>query len=257
MKPLQFIHMNTTRCNPRLYLHSNCRIRPLKLHSYNLTLGRGVRSTSSLYEQIVPLRKKLKDEAKKRRIESKATLARSKDDVNLGNWELTVGVEIHAELNTSRKLFSDAFTSTNGEPNNNVALFDLAYPGSQPHFQTATLIPALRAALALNCKIERKSSFDRKHYFYQDQPAGYQITQYYGKFRVYAAFTLQLLTLPVQNHSLATVASSSMTTMVSHLRTASLSPSESNRFRWSKIQPKPSTNFLPPIYSTSIAYPTL
>ena len=184
MKLLQFIHMNTTRCSSRLYLHSNCRIRPLKLHSRNFSLGYGVvRPTSSFYEQTVPLRKELKDEAKKRRIESKTTSVRSKDDVNLANWELTVGVEIHAELNTSRKLFSDAFTSTNSEPNSNVALFDLAYPGSQPHFQTATLIPALRAALALNCKIERKSSFDRKHYFYQDQPAGYQITQYYGMLR--------------------------------------------------------------------------
>jgi aspartyl-tRNA(Asn)/glutamyl-tRNA(Gln) amidotransferase subunit B len=95
-------------------------------------------------------------------------------------WELTVGIEIHAELDTERKLFSTAGTSVNDTPNSNVALCDLAYPGAQPLFQTATLLPALRAALALNCRIERKSSFDRKHYFYQDQPAGYQITQYYG-----------------------------------------------------------------------------
>ncbi len=171
--------MNTLRCSSRLYSHSNCRTRLLRLHSRDFSLGLGVvRSTSSLYEQVVPLRKELKDEAKRRRIESKS---RVKDNAKLANWELTVGIEIHAELNTSRKLFSDAFTSTISEPNRNVALFDLAYPGSQPHFQTATLVPALRAALALNCKIERKSSFDRKHYFYQDQPAGYQITQYYGR----------------------------------------------------------------------------
>jgi aspartyl-tRNA(Asn)/glutamyl-tRNA(Gln) amidotransferase subunit B len=61
-------------------------------------------------------------------------------------------------------------------------MFDVAFPGSQPHFQKETLIPALRGALALNCTIQRKSSFDRKHYFYQDQPAGYQITQYYEPF---------------------------------------------------------------------------
>lgn len=47
-------------------------------------------------------------------------------------------------------------------------------------FQAATLLPALRAAIALNCQIQHISRFDRKHYFYQDQPAGYQITQYYG-----------------------------------------------------------------------------
>lgn len=101
--------------------------------------------------------------------------------MDLEDWELTVGIEIHAELNTARKLFSDAATSNNEEPNSNVSLFDLAYPGSQPIFQTATLLPALRAAIALNCDIQHKSSFDRKHYFYQDQPAGYQITQYYGR----------------------------------------------------------------------------
>jgi len=100
--------------------------------------------------------------------------------LSVDDWELTVGIEIHAELNTSRKLFSGAATSVNEEPNSNVALFDLAYPGSQPQFQPATLLPALRAAIALNCEIQHKSSFDRKHYFYQDQPAGYQITQYYG-----------------------------------------------------------------------------
>lgn len=182
-KTALIIHMNTTRCNPIIRFYPNHWTRPLTFQWRNFGVGRNVvRSTSSLHEQIVPLRKELKEEAKRRRIESKIAPAHSKDDVKLANWELTVGIEIHAELNTSRKLFSDAFTSTSGEPNSNIALFDLAYPGSQPHFQAATLIPALRAALALNCKIERKSSFDRKHYFYQDQPAGYQITQYYGRF---------------------------------------------------------------------------
>lgn len=92
-----------------------------------------------------------------------------------------MGIEIHAELNTQSKLFSNAPASVvDPVPNENVALFDLAYPGSQPQFQIATLIPALRAAIALECDIQRRSSFDRKHYFYQDQPNGYQITQYYG-----------------------------------------------------------------------------
>lgn len=65
------------------------------------------------------------------------------------------------------------------EPNAALWPFDLAVPGSQPLFQAPVLIPALRAALALNCQIQRRSKFDRKHYFYHDQPAGYQITQYY------------------------------------------------------------------------------
>jgi aspartyl-tRNA(Asn)/glutamyl-tRNA(Gln) amidotransferase subunit B len=77
---------------------------------------------------------------------------------------------------------SEAATSINSPPNTHVALFDLAVPGSQPVFQIATLLPALRAAIALNCSIQLESKFDRKHYFYHDQPAGYQITQYYEPF---------------------------------------------------------------------------
>jgi aspartyl-tRNA(Asn)/glutamyl-tRNA(Gln) amidotransferase subunit B len=133
-----------------------------------------------------PFRKLLKDAAKKRKREQRAGLQSSKgsqtdQDARRDKWELTIGIEIHAELNTARKLFSHATTSVNEEPNSHVALFDVAFPGSQPHFQRETLVPALRAALALNCDIQRRSSFDRKHYFYQDQPAGYQITQYYGE----------------------------------------------------------------------------
>ncbi|KAL8763096.1 MAG: hypothetical protein Q9203_007463 [Teloschistes exilis] len=76
----------------------------------------------------------------------------------------------------------DALTSVNERPNAQVAPFDLALPGSQPTFQQTTLLPAIRAALALRCNIQNRSHFDRKHYFYADQPAGYQITQYYHPF---------------------------------------------------------------------------
>ncbi|KAI0887031.1 GatB/GatE catalytic domain-containing protein [Annulohypoxylon maeteangense] len=129
----------------------------------------------------VPLRKQLKDEAKK----LKASGKKKKKNVNnqvVDGWELTVGIEIHAQLNTAKKLFSSATTSFNDEPNSHVAYFDLATPGSQPIFQKETLIPALRAALALDCKIQNVSRFDRKHYFHWDQPSGYQITQYYEPF---------------------------------------------------------------------------
>ncbi|KAI1427611.1 GatB/GatE catalytic domain-containing protein [Xylaria sp. FL1777] len=129
----------------------------------------------------VPLRKQLKDEAKKQKASSK----KKKKNVNnqvVGGWELTVGIEIHAQLNTAKKLFSAATTSFNDDPNTHVAYFDLATPGSQPIFQKETLVPALRAALALNCEIQPVSRFDRKHYFHWDQPSGYQITQYYEPF---------------------------------------------------------------------------
>ncbi|OAX81254.1 glutamyl-tRNA(Gln) amidotransferase subunit B, mitochondrial [Emergomyces africanus] len=124
----------------------------------------------------VPLRKQLKEEAKAKRVAKRKGSAPAPDHED---WELTVGIEIHAQLDTDAKLFSRASAAINDIPNSNVALFDIALPGSQPLFQPATLIPALRAAIALNCDVQRVSRFDRKHYFYQDQPAGYQITQYY------------------------------------------------------------------------------
>ncbi|KAH0388155.1 hypothetical protein KCU92_g909, partial [Aureobasidium melanogenum] len=144
-------------------------------------------------ETAVPLRKQLKEEAKQRKKSAKAA-GKGSNEVNtlLDKWELTVGIEVHAELNTAHKLFSTARTSVNAEPNEHVARFDAALPGAQPAFQKATLIPALRAALAMNCDIQPRSSWDRKHYFYQDQPNGYQITQYYEPFARNGSLTLTL-----------------------------------------------------------------
>ena len=140
----------------------------------------------------VPFRKQLKDEVKRERETQRLNALKGTTHDTSGKsngstseeWKLTVGLEIHAQLNTDRKLFSNAKTSEDGEVNSNVAAFDLAFPGTQPEFQKATLLPALRAALGLNCAIQRRSHFDRKHYYYQDQPAGYQITQYYSPFAV-------------------------------------------------------------------------
>jgi aspartyl-tRNA(Asn)/glutamyl-tRNA(Gln) amidotransferase subunit B len=136
-------------------------------------------SDSAPPEAAIPFRKQLKDEAKKRR---SLHGAQEKRQWKLEDWELTIGIEIHAQLNTERKLFSAAASTINDKPNTHVALFDVAMPGSQPIFQKETLIPALRAALALNCNIQKTSRFDRKHYFHWDQPSGYQITQYYQPF---------------------------------------------------------------------------
>ncbi|KAL4810256.1 Glutamyl-tRNA amidotransferase subunit B, mitochondrial [Aspergillus unguis] len=137
-------------------------------------------STAPKSQDRVPLRKELKQSAKA--VKSRKRERREQEEASREKWELTVGVEIHAQLNTETKLFSRAPTSPSEIPNSNIALFDLAFPGSQPEFQAATLLPALRAAIALNCDIQPVSRFDRKHYFYQDQPAGYQITQYYEPF---------------------------------------------------------------------------
>lgn len=142
---------------------------------------RRLRATALVSQEVaVPLRKQLKQEAKAFKARKRQT--KERDETYRKEWELTVGIEIHAQLDTATKLFSRAATSTSDVPNSNVALFDLAFPGSQPQFQITSLLPALRAAIALNCEIQPVSKFDRKHYFYQDQPAGYQITQYYEPF---------------------------------------------------------------------------
>jgi aspartyl-tRNA(Asn)/glutamyl-tRNA(Gln) amidotransferase subunit B len=151
-------------------------------------LSRGLTTAANASPDAVPLRKHLKDEAKRKKAEAKALNngnKKQKTDPRLEKWELTVGIEVHAELNTACKLFSSAQTASaegNGLPNSHVALFDAAMPGAQPQFQTATLLPALRAAIAFGCQVQRKSGWDRKHYFHWDQPNGYQITQYYEPF---------------------------------------------------------------------------
>lgn len=153
-----------------------------------------VRSLHTAHESAdapatTPYRKQLKDAAKKKRVDGGAKKHKV-DNQKLEEWELTVGIEIHAQLNTARKLFSPAASTFNDTPNSHVALFDVAMPGSQPIFQKETLIPALRAALALNCDIQKTSKFDRKHYFHWDQPSGYQITQYYEPFAKNGYITL-------------------------------------------------------------------
>ena len=159
--------------------------------------SRGIASEIPNQPQSIPLRKHLKDEAKRKRAEERSSNGNGKKrstNALLEKWELTVGVEIHAELNTACKLFSYApptAADSNATPNTNVALFDAAMPGAQPQFQRATLLPALRAAIALGCTIQRKSAWDRKHYFHWDQPNGYQITQYYEPFAKDGSLTLQ------------------------------------------------------------------
>ncbi|PHH54853.1 Glutamyl-tRNA(Gln) amidotransferase subunit B, mitochondrial [Ceratocystis fimbriata CBS 114723] len=139
-----------------------------------------------------PLRKRLKDEAKRQK-QAKSNSKASTQTVD--GWELTVGVEIHAQLNSPTKLFSAASVAPQPASHNCVnqhaAPFDLAVPGSQPLFQPPVLIPAIRAALALGCTINTISRFDRKHYFWWDQPAGYQITQYYEPFAQAGQIKLQ------------------------------------------------------------------
>ncbi|KKA30855.1 hypothetical protein TD95_000715 [Thielaviopsis punctulata] len=140
----------------------------------------------------IPLRKRLKDEAKRQKAAGTAKKSKRSSQTVPG-WELTVGIEIHAQLNSPAKLFSPASVIApppRDAANQHAALFDLAVPGSQPLFQPAVLVPAVRAALALNCSVNTVSRFDRKHYFWWDQPAGYQLTQYYSPFAQSGSLTL-------------------------------------------------------------------
>src|SRR4026208_1312250 len=95
-----------------------------------------------------------------------------------GDWEVVIGMEIHAQVTSKSKLFSGASTEFGGEPNSHVSLVDAAMPGMLPVINEECVRQAIRTGLGLNAKINRKSVFDRKNYFYPDLPQGYQISQY-------------------------------------------------------------------------------
>ncbi|MDQ8726239.1 Asp-tRNA(Asn)/Glu-tRNA(Gln) amidotransferase subunit GatB [Bradyrhizobium sp. LHD-71] len=95
-----------------------------------------------------------------------------------GDWEVVIGMEIHAQVTSNAKLFSGAATAFGGEPNSQVSLVDAAMPGMLPVINVECVRQAVRTGLGLNAKINLKSVFDRKNYFYPDLPQGYQISQY-------------------------------------------------------------------------------
>src|SRR5713226_4022814 len=95
-----------------------------------------------------------------------------------GDWEVVIGMEVHAQVNAKAKLFSGAATAFGGEPNSHVSLVDAAMPGMLPVINEACIRQAVRTGLGLNAKINLRSVFDRKNYFYPDLPQGYQISQY-------------------------------------------------------------------------------
>ena len=94
-------------------------------------------------------------------------------------WISTIGLEVHAQIATDTKLFSasSAQEASRAPANTQVALFDASIPGTLPVLNRRCVEAGVKTALALNCKINPTSTFDRKHYFYADLPAGYQITQ--------------------------------------------------------------------------------
>jgi aspartyl-tRNA(Asn)/glutamyl-tRNA(Gln) amidotransferase subunit B len=95
-----------------------------------------------------------------------------------GDWEAVIGVEVHAQVTAQAKLFSGAATAFGGAPNSHVSLVDAAMPGMLPVINEECVRQAVRTGLGLNAKINPRSVFDRKNYFYPDLPQGYQISQY-------------------------------------------------------------------------------
>ncbi|NMG38641.1 Asp-tRNA(Asn)/Glu-tRNA(Gln) amidotransferase subunit GatB [Chelativorans sp. ZYF759] len=95
-----------------------------------------------------------------------------------GDWEITIGMEIHAQVTSNSKLFSGASTSFGSEPNSNVSLVDAAMPGMLPVINEECVKQAIRTGIGLKAEINHRSVFDRKNYFYPDLPQGYQISQY-------------------------------------------------------------------------------
>jgi aspartyl-tRNA(Asn)/glutamyl-tRNA(Gln) amidotransferase subunit B len=96
-----------------------------------------------------------------------------------GDWELVIGLEVHAQVKSKAKLFSGASTEFGAEPNTNVSLVDAAMPGMLPVINGFCVEQAVRTGLGLKAAINRFSRFDRKNYFYPDLPQGYQISQLY------------------------------------------------------------------------------
>jgi aspartyl-tRNA(Asn)/glutamyl-tRNA(Gln) amidotransferase subunit B len=95
-----------------------------------------------------------------------------------GDWEIVIGLEVHAQVTSQSKLFSGASTAFGGEPNSHVSLVDAAMPGMLPVINKECVRQAVRTGLGLKARINLKSVFDRKNYFYPDLPQGYQISQY-------------------------------------------------------------------------------
>ncbi len=94
------------------------------------------------------------------------------------DWEMVIGLEVHAQVTSNSKLFSGAATQFGGDPNAHVSLVDAAMPGMLPVINEEAVKQAVRTGLGLKAKINLRSVFDRKNYFYPDLPQGYQISQY-------------------------------------------------------------------------------
>ena len=96
----------------------------------------------------------------------------------MSDWEVVIGLEIHAQLATRSKIFSGSSTAYGAPPNSQANLVDLAYPGVLPVLNAEAVRMAVKFGLAIGASVAQRSVFARKNYFYPDLPKGYQISQY-------------------------------------------------------------------------------
>ena len=108
-----------------------------------------------------------------------------------GDWEVVIGLEVHAQVTSKAKLFSGASTAFGAEPNTQVSLVDAAMPGMLPVPNRECIRQAVRTGMAIEAQINRWSRFDRKNYFYADLPQGYQISQLYHPLVGEGALTIE------------------------------------------------------------------
>ena len=108
-----------------------------------------------------------------------------------GEWEVVIGLEVHAQVTSNAKLFSGASTAFGAEPNTQVSLVDAAMPGMLPVPNQECIRQAVRTGMAIDAQINRWSRFDRKNYFYADLPQGYQISQLYHPLVGEGALTIE------------------------------------------------------------------
>ena len=111
---------------------------------------------------------------------------------NTNEYEVVIGLEVHAQVLSESKLFSTSPTTFGSEPNTQVSLVDAAFPGMLPVINEFCIKQAIKTGIGLNAKINKKSIFDRKNYFYADLPQGYQISQYKNPIVGEGAVTLDL-----------------------------------------------------------------
>jgi hypothetical protein len=126
---------------------------------------------------------------------------------NNKEWEVVIGLEIHAQITANTKLFSGGATNFEEEPNSKVSLHDAAIPGTLPALNRWCVGQSVKTALALEGNVSVSSNFDRKHYFYCDLPTGYQITQQFrpimteGKLRLQSGREVRISALKLEQDS--------------------------------------------------------